>query len=174
MGASAGGHLVALLGLTGGIKEFEGDGGNLDQSSRVQAVVDCCGPSDLTKMGPLGDKPDSYAALLIGGPAPQNLEKARRASPLSYVAKDVAPFLIIHGDKDSLLPLAQSEMLAEALQKAGAEVTFKIVKGGGHLLPAFIALDGWKQTEEFFAKHLGKGRPAAKVQVQPSKSLTSP
>jgi len=168
-GASAGGHLVALLGLTAGIKEFEGNGGNLDQSSRVQAVIDCCGPSDLTKMGALGDRPGSYAALLIGGPAPQNLEKARRASPLSYVAKDVAPFLIIHGDKDTLLPLAQSEMLAAALQKVGAEVTFQVVKGGGHLLPVFTAHDGWKQTEDFFAKHLGKSRPVGKAGTQSPK-----
>ena len=47
-------------------------------------------------------------------------------------------------------------MLAEALKKAGVEVTFQVVKGGGHLLMAFIALDGWKQTEDFFAQHLGK------------------
>ena len=40
MGPSAGGHLVALLGTTGGVQELEGTGGNLDQSSRVQRVVD--------------------------------------------------------------------------------------------------------------------------------------
>src|SRR5262249_59688217 len=51
-GASAGGHLVALLGTTGGMKELEGKDGNLDQSSRVQAVVDWYGPSDFRKMGP--------------------------------------------------------------------------------------------------------------------------
>ena len=50
-GASAGGHLVALLGTTGGVKELEGQGGNLDQSSRVQCVVDWFGPSDLADDG---------------------------------------------------------------------------------------------------------------------------
>ena len=47
-GLSAGGHLAGLLGTTGGMKEFEGKGGNLDQSSRVQAVADWCGPMDFT------------------------------------------------------------------------------------------------------------------------------
>ena len=45
-GASAGGHLVALLGTTGGVKELDGKGGNAEQSSRVQAVVDFFGPTD--------------------------------------------------------------------------------------------------------------------------------
>ncbi|HEV3142992.1 MAG TPA: alpha/beta hydrolase, partial [Gemmataceae bacterium] len=49
IGASAGGHLVALLGTTGDVKELEGDGLNKEFSSRVQAVVDVFGPADLTK-----------------------------------------------------------------------------------------------------------------------------
>ncbi len=131
-GGSAGGHLVALLGTTSGVKDFEGNGGNQDQSSRVQCVVDWFGPTELTTMGELGDKPGSVVALLIGGPAPQNKEKARKASALTYVGKDAAPFLIMHGDKDNLVPLRQSELLAAALKKAGVEVTFQVVKGNGH------------------------------------------
>lgn len=46
-GCSAGGHLVAMMGLTEGIPEFEGDGGNPGVSSKVQLVVDCFGPTDL-------------------------------------------------------------------------------------------------------------------------------
>ncbi len=103
-GASAGGHLVALLGTTGGVKDLEGNGANLDQSSRVQCVIDWFGPTELTTMGEQGDKPGSPVALLIGGLVQENREKARKASPLTYVSKDSAPFLIMHGDKDNLVP----------------------------------------------------------------------
>src|SRR5262249_6997950 len=67
-GASAGGPLVALLGTAGDAKELEGKGGHLDRPSRVQAVVDWFGPTDLTKMGGSHNRPNSPEALLIGGP----------------------------------------------------------------------------------------------------------
>ena len=155
-GASAGGHLVALLGTTADVKELEGQGGNLDQSSRVQCVVDWFGPTELTTMGEQGDKPGSPVALLIGGPAPENKERARNASPLTYVNKDAAPFLVMHGDKDNIVPLRQSELLAEALKKVGAEVTLHVVEENGHGGPGFNTREIWKLIEDFFAKHLGK------------------
>jgi acetyl esterase/lipase len=155
-GASAGGHLVALLGTTGGVKELEGSGGNLDQSSRVQCVVDWFGPTDLSTMGEQGDRADSPVAQLIGGPAPDNKEKARQGSPLTYVGKYAAPFLIMHGDQDKVVPLAQSERLAAALKQAGAEVVLQVVKGNGHGGPGFTSPENRKLIEDFFAKHLGK------------------
>src|SRR5207244_1871480 len=69
-GHSSGGHLVSLLGTSGDVKELEGAEGNLDQSSRVQAVVDFSGPADLLRTDPSGTKPkdnDGYRAF-IGGP----------------------------------------------------------------------------------------------------------
>jgi acetyl esterase/lipase len=155
-GGSAGGHLVALLGTTGDVKSLEGKGGNLDQSSRVQCVLDWFGPTELTTMGPLGDKADGVVARLIGGPVSENREKARKASPLTYVGKNSAPFLIMHGDKDNLVPLRQSELLAEALKKAGVEVTLQVVKGSGHGGPGFTTPESRKLIEDFFAKHLRK------------------
>ena len=160
-GASAGGHLVALLGTTGGVKEFEGKDGNLDQSSRVQCVVDWFGPADMLTMGKLADKPDTVVAKLIGGPVQDNQEKARAASPLTYVSKDSAPFLIMHGDKDDTVPLAQSEKLAAALKKAGVEVQLCVIKGNGHGGPGFTSPESWKLIEDFFAKHLGEKKPPA-------------
>jgi acetyl esterase/lipase len=155
-GASAGGHLVALLGTTAGMKDWDGRGGNRDQSSRVRCVVDWFGPADLTTMGSLGAKPDTPVAMLIGGPAPDNQEKARKASPLTYVGKDAAPFLIMHGDQDNLVPLEQSQKLADALKKAGVEVKLQVVKGSGHGGIGFISTESRSLIEEFFAKHLGK------------------
>jgi hypothetical protein len=58
---------------------------------------------------------------LIGGPVQENKEKARKASPVTYVSKDSAPFLIMHGDQDNTIPLRQSEELAAALNKVGVE-----------------------------------------------------
>ncbi len=154
-GGSAGGHLVALLGTTGGVKDLEGSGGNLDQSSRVQAVVDWYGPADFLSWDPNFNK-NVYGLVkaLIGGSPQENREKALRASPVTYVDKDAAPFLILHGDKDNVVPLGQSQELAEALKKAGVEVRLEIVKGSGHGGPAFLSPENRKLIEDFFAKHL--------------------
>ena len=117
-GASAGGHLVALLGTTGHVPDLEGSGGNLDQSSRVQCVVDWFGPTDLLTMAGHHNNPASPESRLIGGPVQENKEKARQASPVAYVGADSAPFLIMHGDQDTTVPPGQSEELAAALRKA--------------------------------------------------------
>ena len=138
------------------MKEFEGKGGNLDQSSRVQCVVDWCGPTEMFTMGKLADKPGTVVAKLIGGPVQDNKEKARAASPLTYVSKESAPFLIMHGDKDDAVPLPQSEVLTEALKKAGVEVDLRVIKGNGHGGPGFTTPESNKIIEDFFAKHLGK------------------
>ncbi len=157
-GDSAGGHLVALLGTTGGVKDLEGTGGNLDQSNRVQAVVDWFGPTDFVSWDPNFNKTVySFITRLIGVSPQEDKEKARKASSVTYVDKDSAPFLILHGDKDNVVPLAQSEELAAALKKAGVEVTLQIVKGSGHGGPAFQSPENRKLTEDFFAKHLGRG-----------------
>lgn len=156
-GDSAGGHLVALLGTTGGVKALEGNLRNLDQSSRVQAVVDWFGPTDFVSWEPNFNKTVyTFIERLVGVSPQEDKEKARRASPLAYVDKDSAPFLILHGDKDDVVPLAQSESLAEALKKAGVEVTLKVVHGSGHGGPAFLSPENRKLMEDFFAKHLGK------------------
>jgi acetyl esterase/lipase len=161
-GASAGGHLVALLGTTGGVKELEGKGGNLDRSSRVQAVVDLFGPTDFLRMGGGHDKPDSPESRLIGGAIQQNKDKAARANPITYVKKDAPPFLILHGDRDRTVPLGQSELLAEALRKAGVEVTFRPIEGAGHGGREFDSPANRKLIEDFFDKHLRKRGPAPK------------
>ncbi len=155
-GVSAGGHLVALLGTTGGVKDLDGSGGNLDPSSRVQCVVDWFGPTDMLTMRGSHDNPNSPEARLIGGPLQNNKDKARQTSPVTYVSKDSAPFLIMHGDKDPLVPLDQSKELAEALTKAGVEAKLVVVEGNGHGGPGFTTPENRKLIVDFFAKHLGK------------------
>jgi acetyl esterase/lipase len=156
-GASAGGHLVTLLGTTAGEQELEGNGENADQSNRVQCVVDFFGPTDFVHWDPDFNKP-VYTMItnLLGGPANKNLQKARAASPLFYVHRSSAPLLIVHGDKDPLVPLSQSLAIVEAMKKAGVEAKLVVIKGGGHGGPGFDTPENRKVIEEFFAKHLGK------------------
>jgi len=140
MGHSAGGHLVACLGTLGNAKELEGQGGFEGVSSRVQAVVDQCGPTDFTpEAGPaVGTNRTDHPGLvkLFGGRYAEKAALWRQASPALYAAADAPPFLIVHGEKDSLVPIAQSERLAEALKTAGASVEFIRVKNAGHGLRA--------------------------------------
>ena len=166
-GSSAGGHLVAMLGVAGDVKDWD-KGENLDQSSRVQAVCDWFGPSDLISFGPQGgndrvrnpspfpasDSADSPEGKLIGGAVPANKDKALAASPTNYVTKDDAPFLIMHGDKDPLVPAAQSTELHELLEKAGVPSKLVILPGAGHGGPQFHSRETMKLVSEFFAKTL--------------------
>ena len=154
-GGSAGGHLAALLGTTAGVKELEGPGGNEEQSSRVQAVVDWFGPTDFLTVGAKETR-----TQLLGGDPQTNKEKALKASPMTYVSKDAAPFLIMHGDEDQTVPIAQSETFAAALKKAGADATFVVIKGGKHGGALFTNAESMKLIEDFFARHLALATPA--------------
>jgi acetyl esterase/lipase len=161
-GASAGGHLVALLGTTAGVKELEGDGPNKDVSSRVQAVVDFFGPSNMLKMKEQADEKPAFDAdsanspvgRLFGGPIQEHKELAETANPIHYITKDAAPFLILHGDKDNIVPLAQSRILDEALKTAGVESTLVVVKDNGHGGPGFATPENLQKILEFLDKHL--------------------
>jgi len=155
-GASAGGHLVALLGTAGDVKEFD-KGENLHVSSRVQAVCDYFGPTDFTRMSQFPtrmdhDAADSPESKLIGGPIQQNHDKCQRANPITYLTKDDPPFLIVHGDKDPLVPHNQSQILFEPLKKVGVNVKFHTVEGGGH--GGFRDPTVEKMVERFFDEHL--------------------
>jgi len=157
-GSSAGGHLVALLGTTGGVKELEGNAGNPAQSSAVQAVCDFFGPTNLT-IDMRADPPAAVAALLGGSPKDKP-ELAKLASPVKFVDPKDPPFLIVHGEQDKVVPISQSEQLYEALKKAGVDVTFVRVKNAGHgFTPVGMAphLDEINaQVLAFFDKQLKK------------------
>lgn len=163
-GASAGGHLVSLLGTTGDTKGID-VGDNLGVSSRVQAVCDFFGPSDLTKMdeqaGAAGrfrhDAPDSPESKLIGVPVQENREKTARANPINYVSSADPPFLILHGDRDDIVPFGQSDLLYEALKKAKVDVTYLIIKGAGHGGAGFESSEIRALVAAFFGKHFKAG-----------------
>jgi acetyl esterase/lipase len=163
-GHSGGGHLAALLGTSGGVQELEGSGDSMSYSSRVQAVCDASGPSDILRLyhdasdPSTGTKPKaiSYIDAFLGGPAEQNKEKAIAASPITYVSKDDPPFLIIHGEKDFGVPVSQAELLAAALKAAGVETTLEITPRGHSL-----GLGGPRLrsiVKAFFDKYLKKSQ----------------
>ncbi len=161
-GDSSGGHLAAFVGTSGDVKEMEGDLGNTDVSSRVQAVVDWFGPTDLTVMGQQAgpgsmiqhDAPNSPESMLLGGPVQEKRDLAKTANPLTYIDKNDPPFLIMHGDKDRLVPLAQSIILAKALIDAGVEVTMKTLRSAGHEGPEFRNAESRQLIEAFLSRIL--------------------
>jgi acetyl esterase/lipase len=183
-GDSAGGHLVALLGTAGGQKAFPMIGGNDNQSDRVQAVCNFYGPTNFNtviaqaaadanaknifKWNTAGDP---YSGL-IGGGLGEDTAKGDAVSPVHYVTKDAPPMLIMHGDRDTLVPYAQSEELEAALKKAGANVLLQKFPGAGHGGGIFYGPAVRGLIRNFFDKHL-KGADV-KVELLPAEAVTAP
>ncbi|MFI5612658.1 alpha/beta hydrolase fold domain-containing protein [Amycolatopsis sp. NPDC051903] len=136
-GASAGAYLASLLALSPGDAELEGTvGGNLEQSSAVQAVVHWFGQADLAATAARSEVearllPFHFEADFLGGADPAGL------SLLSRVAPDAPPFLIAHGDRDRIVPPAEGRALHDALVRAGASSRFELLGGAGHEDAAF-------------------------------------
>ena len=173
-GSSAGGHLVALIGTSGDVKEFD-VGANLDQSSRVQAVCDYYGPTDFTVFvttpGYASHATDaSPEAKLIGGAVMENKDKAARVNPITYVSKDDPPFLIVHGDKDPTVPINQSQLLFEALKKSEVSAHFHTINGAGHGGPGFAGRDISDGVAAFFDERLK--RTADEIEARATNSAT--
>lgn len=139
-GSSAGGHLSALVGTSGNSPELEGTLGNLDHSSRVQAVCDWFGPTDFTLMnrqaGPTGvidhDALNSPESLLVGGAIFERTQVVQNANPMTHIDKNDPPILIVHGSADRLVPIGQSRIFHTKLKDHGVQSTFHIVLEGGH------------------------------------------
>jgi len=137
-GASAGGLLASLLGTSNGMEELEGQvGGDVGTSSRVQAVCDFCGPSDLLAMVDQLREADPSVPilpilLLLGGPLAEREVLAQLASPVEHADAGDPPFLIVHGDADDVVPYAQATGFHAALAGAGVDATLCVVGRAGH------------------------------------------
>ena len=166
-GGSAGGHLAALVGASGGEKYLEGKGPYASFSSAVQAVSENYGPTDFLKMNDAPgnmdhNSPTSPESEFIGGPIQQNTGKVKLANPITYVDASDPPMLIVHGLKDMSVPYHQSELLYEALQKAGVPARLVPVENAGHGFkpdPADAQISPTKQEIKdihiaWFKKHL--------------------
>ena len=142
-GESAGGYIVAMVGVTNGVKSFD-VGNNLEQSSDVQAVIDKFGASDTSKLSADFDSSareannakDNPIAQYIGLEPRTHLLDVRAATtvanPLTYVSSADPPFLILHGSQDKLVSPSQTLILHNALVAAGAHSTRYVIERAGH------------------------------------------
>ena len=131
-GCSAGGHLVSLLGLTDKSAGWDNVGEYQEQSSRIQAAVPLCAPSDLTLYDTIARA--DMLKRVFGSNTGVN-PNLLHASPVIYATKDDPPFLIFQGDKDNVVSLKHGERLYDKLITAGVSAKLVTVKNGTHCLP---------------------------------------
>lgn len=152
LGFSAGGHLAALLGVLDERADPHGADPVLRQSSRVQCVVSYFGPVLLTRTKERDF--DTQPPPELFGDAPDSAYAA--ASPLLLATKDDAPFLLVHGEADTVVPVDHSALLEEKLRALGVGCELVVLPGAGHgdFLVRDPFGDYWKRTEAFLATHL--------------------
>jgi acetyl esterase/lipase len=167
-GGSAGGHLSAMTGTSGDVKELEDLSlGNPSQSSRVQAVVDWFGPTDFLKMdeqltqGKVKNPqihlvPNSPESELIGKNLTDAPELVKVANPETYITPDDPPFFIQHGRLDHLVPYQQSVNLANKLEKVIGKdkVTLELLPDSDHGGLGFSTEENLKKVFQFLDKIL--------------------
>jgi acetyl esterase/lipase len=172
-GASAGGHLALMQGCAGKEGNSEASDPVDRQSSRVQAVVSFYPPTDFLNWGEKGKTMlGDHATVPVKGafdfqqlnPKTKSFELitdqkrreeiGKEVSPITHVAKDNPPTLLIHGDKDLLVPLQQSETIAAKMKEAGVTCELIIGKGRGH--DPQIVQEQRPKMLEWFDKYLGK------------------
>lgn len=144
IGGSAGGHLSLMVGYTPEIKSLEGNGGNAEASSAVQAVVDFYGPTDLTD-----EVAKSHDTIknFFGGTYDEMKESYELASPIRHVDKNDPPTLILHGTIDELVPVEQSDRLVETLKAAGVPVHYERLEGWPHTMDMAQSVNAYCQQE---------------------------
>jgi len=159
-GSSAGGHMVALIGVTNGNKQLEGKvGDHLDQTSDVHAIVDYYGPTNfmtiLKQSTPHGLSVRVPALELLIGGRPENVsDLAKLASPVFHVDAKDPPLLLIHGDQDPQVPINQSHELHALYKKHKLDVMFEVVHGAAHGGKSFHDARRSAMVKTFFDKHI--------------------
>ncbi len=153
-GGSAGGHLAQFLGVTAHVPQFEGTGGNPDQSSSVACVVNVYGPSDFTKS--YGKSVDAHEVLPLwfGGNLETALKRHIIGSPLYWVTPDAAPTLCIHGTEDKYVAHEQAVWLVDKLRTATVEAELLTIEGAGHGFKGADAETADKAMLDYFEKRL--------------------
>ena len=165
-GRSAGGHLVALLGTSAGARELQEDGQSAT-SDAVQTVVDCFGPTDLSRFtDDLAPDREQHVRKLLrfffGGEVEEVADQLPLANPLRYARADAPPFLFVHGEQDPTVLIAQSRILLDRLRQLGVPSDLLAVANAAHgLLPTVpeVSIDPplaeiHRQICDFFLRHL--------------------
>jgi acetyl esterase/lipase len=123
IGGSAGGHLAAMLAVTGPGDGLDPAGPYGEFSCRVQCAVDLYGPADLLERGD---------TKMLGKTRAEAPDLYRAASPTTYADESDPPILILHGTADKTVDLKQSERFAAALKRVGARHELVIIEGAPH------------------------------------------
>jgi len=139
IGGSSGAHMALLVGLSAGVTEFEGNGGNNDTSSAIQAVVAMATPADLLAL-PDDNKP-TVAKFLHATPE-EDRAKWQFASPVNHVNPKAPPVLLLHGASDDSVPVSQSTNFAKLYRAAGNSAEVLILPAAPH---AFWNYRPWLQ-----------------------------
>ena len=173
-GSSAGGHLVTLLGLTDGKREFD-TGAHLDVSSGVQAVVNFYGPMDLTGNPGSADikSIENLIVELIGGPISEKMEQAVSASPLSHVSKNAAPLFTVQGTDDKRVHVGHARIIHDAMTKAGAFSKITLLEGAGHGGKPFSDAKLLDEIDSFLSTHLKPRQENPPPAANPGKARAS-
>jgi acetyl esterase/lipase len=153
-GGSAGGHLAQFLGVTEGVQEFEGSGGNKDQSSKVSCVVNFYGPSDFTKSYGKSVDAAEVLPLFLGGDLQTRHREHIMASPLYWVTPKAAPTLCIHGTDDKYVAHEQAVWLVDKLKACDVEASLLTLEGAGHGFKGADAEKADAAMLEFFERQL--------------------
>jgi acetyl esterase/lipase len=127
IGGSAGGHLAAMVALTGPESKLDPDGPYGEYSCRVQAAVDLYGPAELMTW-----PPNTSRLPIFSETKAQRPELYRLASPGTHADKNDPPLLILHGTADGTVAVEQSQSLATALKRAGTPHELIIIDGAPH------------------------------------------
>ncbi len=155
IGVSAGAHLSMMLGTMDSADAMEGDGGNPEQPSKVQAVVSFVGPVNLARDNYSETQTQILAAFLGGNPKEKQAE-CRRASPITYLNKGDAPMLCFFGTKDPLVSFDQAFQIATALTNAEVPGRVEMILGAGHGWGGKERIRTHNATMAFFDEHLKK------------------
>jgi acetyl esterase/lipase len=176
LGDSAGAHLALLLGLMDPSDGFDNAGGNDGQSSKVQAVVNFSGPTNLASWRIAPEAEAEFLALhgrdsdgILAdflGTADRSSPVMAEASPVTYVGEDDPPILTFHGVDDAIVSVEQAQLLHAALDKAGVPQTLTIIEGAGHAFAPEQLLNATLQAQAFLERTL-KGIPEADVSSEP-------
>lgn len=160
-GGSAGGHLSLMIGTASDNGDTNAKEKFMKESDRVAAVVAWFPPVDMRPLARGLNAPNDGS---VGSRFPAlNFEKEKAAdySPIVFVTPDDAPTLLIHGDKDTLVPISNSQIIYEAFQKNKVRSNFVTIEGAGHGFQNEAATRSNALTVAWFEQTLGKdaGKP---------------
>jgi len=166
-GSSAGGNYAAMVCLTANVTEFDDPSlGNAEYPCHVQAAVDMFGPTDFLKMDTQlnengfipadHSEADSPESRYLGAKLSDVPLKVVLANPMTYVHEHMPPILIQHGRLDALVPVQQSIIFVEKLERyvSPDRFEFDIIEGAGHADPLFETDENMDRVFTFLDKYL--------------------